>query len=80
MLTSYFTKGAQRLRKIWVDGNYSGHTPQAWVARLKQTHKVVFERVENTGLGLSLVKRRWGLSVRSLGYLTTAVIRKIMSG
>lgn len=59
LLTQYFAYGVRRLRKIWVDGNYTGHTLQAWVAQLKRTHKVILERVENTGPGFNLVKRRW---------------------
>jgi putative transposase len=59
LLTYYFTAGVQRLRKIWVDGNYSGRTLHRWVAQLKKTHKVILEPVEKTGPGFNVVKRRW---------------------
>ncbi|ADE16842.1 transposase IS4 family protein [Nitrosococcus halophilus Nc 4] len=59
LLSCYFAKGVKRLRKIWVDGNYSGSPLQNWVARLKKTHKLKLERVEKTGPGFNLVKRRW---------------------
>lgn len=59
LLARYFAEGVQRLRKIWVDGNYSGHVLQKWVARLKKTHKVTLEQIDKTGPGLNVVKRRW---------------------
>lgn len=67
-LTRHFTEGARWLRKIWVDGSYSGRTLQVWVAQLKQTYKVVLERVESTGPDFNLVKRRWVVE-RTLSWL-----------
>jgi putative transposase len=59
LLGCYFADGIQRLRKIWVDGNYSGRALQKWVAQLKKTHKVQLDPVEKTGPGFNVVKRRW---------------------
>ena len=59
VLTSYFATGIQRLKKLWVDGGYSGEPLKTWVASLKQTHKIDLEVVENQGKGFQLVKRRW---------------------
>ena len=59
VLTAYFATGIQRLKKLWVDGGYSGEPLKAWVAALKQTHKIDLEVVENQGPGFQLVKRRW---------------------
>jgi len=59
LLLDYFAEGAKRLRKIWVDGGYSGNPLKGWVWRLKQTWKISLEVVENTGKGFNLVKRRW---------------------
>ena len=59
LLTTYFFTGVKRLRKLWVDGGYSGETLQAWVADLKQTHKIDLEVVAKPGQGFTLLKRRW---------------------
>ena len=59
VLTAYFATGIHRLKKLWVDGGYSGAPLKAWVAALKQTHKIDLEVVENQGKGFQLVKRRW---------------------
>jgi putative transposase len=59
LLTDYFTAGVRRLRKLWVDGGYSGLPLAAWVLGLKRTHKVRLEVVEREGQGFHLVKRRW---------------------
>ena len=59
LLLDYFAEGTRRLRKIWVDGGYSGNPLQKWVWRLKQTWKISLEVVENKGKGFNLVKRRW---------------------
>ena len=59
VVTAYFATGIQRLKKLWVDGGYSGEPLKAWVASLKQTHKIDLEVVENQGQGFQLVKRRW---------------------
>ena len=37
VLTSYFAPGVQRLRKLWVDGGYTGADLNTWVADLKKT-------------------------------------------
>ena len=59
LLSAYFSTGVQRLKKLWVDGGYSGETLQAWVAGLKQTHKIDLEVVAKPGKGFTLLKRRW---------------------
>lgn len=59
VLAQYFAEGIQRLRKIWVDGNYSGRSLQKWVAQLKKTHKVILEPVKKSGPGFNVVQRRW---------------------
>ncbi len=59
VLKAYFSSGVQRLRKIWVDGGYSGEPLKAWVSALKKTHKIDLEVVEHDGSGFQLVKRRW---------------------
>lgn len=59
LLQRYFSKGLQRLRKLWVDGGYSGSALNQWVAGLKKTHKIVLEVVERLGDGFQVIKRRW---------------------
>ncbi len=59
LLTAYFAEGAQRLKKLWVDGGYSGEALKAWVAGLKATHKVDLEVVEREGKGFAVLPRRW---------------------
>ena len=59
LLHSYFNKGLRRLRKLWVDGGYSGSELTQWVAGLKKTHKIALEVVERLGDGFQVVKRRW---------------------
>ena len=59
LLTTYFSSGVQRLRKLWVDGGYSGEALKAWVRALKKTHTIDLEVVEHDGPGFQLVKRRW---------------------
>jgi putative transposase len=59
LLKRYFSKGLRRLRKLWVDGGYSGKELKEWVAGLKKTHKIVLEVVERLGDGFQVVKRRW---------------------
>ena len=34
VLTRYFAPGVPRLRKLWVDGSYTGAEIKAWVASL----------------------------------------------
>ena len=59
LLQRYFSKGLRRLRKLWVDGGYSGSELKQWVAGLKKTHKIALEVVERLGDGFQVVKRRW---------------------
>lgn len=59
LLLDYFAEGTKRLRKIWVDGGYSGEPLQKWVKRLKKTWRISLEVVEKQGKGFNLVKRRW---------------------
>lgn len=59
LLKAYFARGVQRLRKLWVDGGYSGEELKAWVRSLKKTHKLDLEVVDRQGPGFQLVKRRW---------------------
>ena len=59
VLSAYFATGVQRLKKLWVDGGYSGETLKGWVASLKQTHKIDLEVVAKTGSGFTVLPRRW---------------------
>ena len=59
LVSSYFADGVKRLRKLWVDGGYSGEPLRRWVAGLKASHKIDLEVVEHHGPGFQLVKRRW---------------------
>lgn len=59
LLLDYFSQSVRRLRKIWVDGGYSGNPLKQWVRRLKKTWKISLELVEKQGKGFNLVKRRW---------------------
>ena len=59
LLKAYFATGVKRLRKLWVDGGYSGKTLKEWVQNLKQTHKIDLEVVDSQGPGFQVVKRRW---------------------
>jgi putative transposase len=59
LLRAYFAAGVKRLRKLWVDGNYSGEALRDWVACLKKTYKIMLEVVQREGQGFQLVKRRW---------------------
>ena len=59
LLVDYFAEGVRRLRKIWVDGGYSGEPLQKWVKLLKKTWQISLEVVEKEGKGFNLVKRRW---------------------
>ncbi|MCP4628039.1 MAG: transposase, partial [bacterium] len=43
LLENYFSKGISRLRKIWVDGGYSGSAICEWVKSLKKTHRIDLE-------------------------------------
>jgi len=59
LLKRYSCKGLRRLRKLWVDGGYSGSELKQWVAGLKKTYKIALEIVERLGDGFQVVKRRW---------------------
>lgn len=59
LLADYFAQGIRRLRKIWVDGGYSGEPLKQWLMRLKVPQKISLEVVEKQGKGFNLVKRRW---------------------
>lgn len=59
LLQTYFKVQVQRLRRIWVDGGYSGEPLSSWTAALKKTFKIVLEVVEKQGKGFNLVKHRW---------------------
>ncbi len=59
LLGRYFSTGVKRLKKLWVDGGYSGEALKAWVAGLKQRHKMDWEVVEKKGTGFAVLPRRW---------------------
>lgn len=59
LLTVYFSTGVKRLKKLWVDGGYSGERLKAWVAALKHTHKIDLEVVAKTEAGFQILPRRW---------------------
>lgn len=59
VLTAYFSSGVQRLRKLWVDGGYTGEELKAWVGALKKTHKIDLEVVQRQGKGFQVLPRRW---------------------
>ena len=59
LLLAYFSTGVKRLKKLWVDGAYSGEALKAWVASLKVTHKIDLEVVERTQPGFAVLPRRW---------------------
>lgn len=59
LLSAYFGAGVQRLRKLWVDGGYTGAELKSWVAALKKTHKIDLEVVERKGKGFQVLPRRW---------------------
>ncbi|SLM30782.1 transposase [Desulfamplus magnetovallimortis] len=59
LLTDYFSNGISRLRKIWVDGGYSGSALKEWVRKLKKTHQIDLEVSEKEGKGFNVVKKRW---------------------
>ena len=59
LLRSYGAYRVPRLKKVWVDGGYRGDALQAWVARLKRTHKIALEVVKKQPPGFTILKRRW---------------------
>ncbi len=58
LLTDYFSKGINRLRKIWVDGGYLGSAIYEWVKNLKKTWRIDLEVSEKEGKGFNIVKKR----------------------
>ena len=68
VLSAYFVTGVKRLKKLWVDGGYRGDVLKAWVAALKQSHKINLEVVEKEGPGFSVLTRRWVVE-RTLAWL-----------
>jgi putative transposase len=61
LLLDYFSEGINRLRKIWVDGGYSGTAIAEWVKNLKKTWRIVLEVSAKDGKGFHGVKKRWGV-------------------
>ena len=59
LLWAYFADGVKRLHKLWVDQGYDGQALKAWVAAVKQTHKIDLEVVAKEGPGFVLLKWRW---------------------
>jgi putative transposase len=59
LLSNYFSNGINRLRKIWVDGGYSGSPIYEWVKKLKKTWQIDLEVTEKEGKGFNVVKKRW---------------------
>ena len=59
LMGTYVSTGVKRLKKLWVDGGYSGEALKAWVADLKRSHKIDLEVVEKQGAGFSVLPRRW---------------------
>ena len=59
LLLDYFSDGVNRLRKIWVDGGYSGTAIAEWVKNLKKTWRIVLDVSEKDGKGFHVVKKRW---------------------
>ena len=59
LLRSYFATGVQRLKKLWVDSGYRGAPIRAFVAGLKQSHKIDLEVVKKPAVGFAVLPRRW---------------------
>ncbi len=59
LMENWFKSGPKRLRKVWVDGGYSGQALSDWVRDLKKTHKVDLELTQSTGKGFQVVAKRW---------------------
>lgn len=68
VLGRWLDKGMKRLRKLWVDGGYSGEELRQWVRDLKKSYKIDLEVTEKQGKGFQLVKRRWVVE-RTFGWL-----------
>ena len=59
LILGYFSKGVNRLRKIFADGGYSGEDLHEWIRIFKKTHQIDLEITENEGKGFNVVKKRW---------------------
>lgn len=59
LLQRWFILGVCRLRKLWVDGGYSGQPLKDWVRGLKRTHTIDLEVVAHQGQGFQVVPKRW---------------------
>jgi putative transposase len=59
LVSQYFKNGVNRLRKIWVDGGYSGTPLFEWVLNLKKTYQLLLDVVEKEGKGFHVIKHRW---------------------
>ena len=68
LLRTYFRDGVKRLRKLWVDGGYSGAPLRDWVRALKKTHKIDLEVAGRIGPGFKVVPKRWVVE-RTFGWL-----------
>ena len=68
LLEPYFSGGVQRLRKLWVDGGYSGQPLQDWVRGLKKSHKIDLEVTKRTEPGFQVIRKRWVVE-RTFGWL-----------
>jgi putative transposase len=59
LLGTWFIKGVRRVRKLWVDGGYSGEAIRQWVRDLKQTYKIDLQVTDHDGKGFQVVPKRW---------------------
>ena len=59
LLLDYFSEGINRLRKIWVDGGYSGAAIAEWVRNLKKTWRIDLHVTAKDGKGFHVIKKRW---------------------
>ncbi|WP_407080066.1 transposase [Candidatus Venteria ishoeyi] len=55
LLLDYFAERVRCLRKIWVDGGYSGEPLLTWVHKLKKTWKISLEVVEKMKIFYSIL-------------------------
>ena len=76
---TYFSTGVKRLKKLWVDGGYSGEALKAWVADLKRSHNIDVEVVGKQGAGFSVLPRRWVVERTYAWLLNFRRIRRITS-
>ena len=62
LLTSYFSDGVKRLRKLWVDGAYPAQWLETWVRSLKRSRKIELETtLHQEGKGFQVVPWRWAV-------------------